>query len=808
MRAATAFVAAWRSLTLAPANTLAVVIALVFAVGAWHAVGAVWDSTVGRSLPYRAPEELVALSGAGSANPFGRFLSDREAALLREWADSFVWVGHLWGASTTLGDPAERSLWVEALEPGFIEALGVSPLLGRPFFPEDHEGPAANPAFAPSILDRGQAVVLLSHELWRTAFGGSPDAVGNEIVMNGEPTRIIGVMPEGFVTPSLRGEAWLPARRRQVDPGPGGSSRSSNAFARLRSGVSPAAAATEASALLSEIGFRQEGERVQAIPLSEVLLASVRPVLEILRAGALLLVLAAAVSVSGLRLARSAAGRRAAAIRRALGGSVRDELLAAFFRVSLLATAVTAGSALLVALVLPLFRRYGADLPFADSWTAGSGAAGGAFLAAVFAVVLAEAAPLLDTLRTRRQAAGMARFTVPHRMRTVPPTLALGVAAATAILIATAVLGGSAWRLFAGRGGYADRGLAQLTVDFRGNSGGASLPHSEQVALLDRLIDQIEAIPAVAAAGYADALPDDRGGMVTFTGTGPGQPRDPDSGRAIRSVSPGLFGVLGIPLVAGRGIVEADGPGAESVAVLDQSYARATELPRPVVGNAMVLGLAERRVVGIVPDLRVFPDTSFYPTAYVPFAVPPPGGRHYKVEVVARFREGPTAEQVLALSRLPREVDGSMRTTATTSVRERRIRQLGAPLLAAVALGIFAAAGLLLAVVGAIGHIADFVVREARVTAVRMALGADPAVLVWGAFRSTALAAVAGVSIGTLLGWFVSRAVAARVPWIETGDPLFYLGPAALLLLIVLIASAVAGLTALRGNPWAALGSP
>ena len=86
MRTAAAFVAAWRALTFAPANTLAVVMALVFAVGAWHAVGAVWDSTVGRRLPYRAPEELVALSGAESANPFGRFLSDREAAVLRERA--------------------------------------------------------------------------------------------------------------------------------------------------------------------------------------------------------------------------------------------------------------------------------------------------------------------------------------------------------------------------------------------------------------------------------------------------------------------------------------------------------------------------------------------------------------------------------------------------------------------------------------------------------------------------------------------------------------------------------------------------
>ena len=805
MRTRAAFVAAWRSLVAAPASALAVVMALVFAVGAWHAVSAVWDSVVGRGLPYRDPEELVALT-SDADTPFRRFLSDREAALLRERAESFVWVGHLWGASMVLGNPPSRSVQVGALEPGFLEILGVSVLLGRPFLPEDHEGAAPSGPSSPGTLDRGQAVILLGHDLWRTAFASSPEAVGSEIVLNGEPMRVIGVMPAGFFTPTLQSELWVPARRQQIGTGPGGRSRTSNAYARLRPGVSPAAAAAEAAALLSAAGFREEGALIRVVPLSRALTASVRPTLEILRAGALLLVLAAAVSASGLRLARSVAGRRTAAVRRALGASSRDEFLAAGFRVVLLAAAVTGGSALLGGLALPIFRRYGAELPFADGWSTGWGVALATFLVAFFAAALAEGAPFLDTLRARRRAAGMARFAVPHRRRMIPPTLALGVAAATVILVATAVMGGSAWRLFAGRGGYSDRGLAQITVDFGGHSGGASLPHPEKVALLERLIERIEAIPAVESAAYADALPDEMGGRLTFTSAGRNVPRDEDSGRAVRSVSPGLLGVLGIPLVGGRGITEADTAEAERVMVLDRSYARASELSTPV--GAMVRSAdGESRVVGIVPDLRVFPATSFYPTAYVPFAIPPRMGGPYKVEVVARFREGPTPEQVAALGRLPPEVDATMRATDAASVRDRRIRWLGAPLLAAVALGIFAAAGLLLAVVGAIGHIADFVVREAHPTAVRMALGAEPDLLVWGAFRATALAAVAGASLGTFLGWLLVRAVAARVPWIETGDLMFYLGPAALLLLIMLIAAAAAGLRTLRGDPWAALRS-
>ncbi len=806
MRTRAAFVAAWRSLASAPASALAVVLALVFAVGAWHAVGGVWDSVVGRALPYENADELVALSGGVSDTPFRRFLSDRETALLQERAESFVWAGHLWGASMALGNPPSRSVQAGALEPGFLEILGVSVLLGRPFLPGDHEGAALSGSFSPATLDRGQGVVLLSHRLWRTAFASSPEVVGSEIVLDGEPMHVIGVMPAGFFTPMLQSELWVPARRRQVGTGPGGRSRSSNAYARLRPGVSPAAAGAEASALLSAAGFREEGTPIQVVPLSRSLTASVRPTLEILRAGALLLVLAAAVSVSGLRLARSIAGRRATAVRRALGASFRDEFLAACFRVVLLAAAVAGGSALLGALALPVLRRFGAELPFAEGWSTGGSVAVATFLMAFLAAALAESAPLLDTLRARRRAGGMARFAVPHRRRVVPPTLALGVAAATVILVATAVMGGSAWRLFAGRGGYPDRGLAQITVDFAGHSAGGSLPHPEKMALLDRLIERIERVPGVESAAYADALPDQMGGSLTFTAAGPNLPRDEDSGRAARSVSPGLLAVLGIPLLGGRGITDADTAEAERVMVLDRSYARASELSDPV-GSMVHSVHGGSRVVGIVPDLQVFPATSFYPTAYVPFAIPPAMGGHYKVEVVARFREGPTPEQVAALGRLPPEVDATMRATDAASVRDRRIRLLGAPLLAAVALGIFAVAGLLLAVVGAIGHIADFVVREAHPTAVRMALGADPDILVWGAFRSAALAAVAGVSLGSFLGWLLVRAVAARVAWIETGDPLFYLGPAALLLLLMLAASAVAGLRTLRGDPWAALGS-
>lgn len=374
------------------------------------------------------------------------------------------------------------------------------------------------------------------------------------------------------------------------------------------------------------------------------------------------------------------------------------------------------------------------------------------------------------------------------------------------VLVTTTAIGASAWALFVGRGGYDDRGLVQITVDFEGRAGGAVLPHDAKVRMLDRLVEQIVRRPGVQAAAYADALPDQQGGQMVFLSAGPGGRRDPQSGRVVRAVSPGLFEVLRIPILSGRAIGANDSPPAERVAVLNRSYVRTEELGG-AIGRSLRVGTGNARIVGTVPDTRIFPVGAPMPTAYTPFAIAPRFAGIFTAEVVARFHETPSTEQTLALGRLPPTVDPSFRTLRASTVRDRRSRQLGAPLLAAAALAIFSAAGLLLAVCGGIGHVADFVARQAQAIAIRAALGADPHHIVWITCRRVALASLVGATGGGVVGWLVCRFMASRVPWITSGDPILIVGPSAIVLLLMMVTSGIAGLRSRRIAIWATLRS-
>ena len=174
---------------------------------------------------------------------------------------------------------------------------------------------------------------------------------------------------------------------------------------------------------------------------------------------------------------------------------------------------------------------------------------------------------------------------------------------------------------------------------------------------------------------------------------------------------------------------------------------------------------------------------------------------------MTRFRGGVSPERLATLASLPKTVDPSLRVLRSESVRARRTGILGSSALAAVVLVVFAAAGLLLTVVGVVGHIADTIAREAQPNAVRLALGAEPAVVVWQVARRAGMAAGAGIGAGVLLGWLLARAIGSRIPWVETGDIFLYLGPASLVALLVAAAGLCAGHKAARSNPGALLQS-
>ena len=806
-----------RSLVAARWNAAAAVLVLSVAAAAGHSVTAIWDSTVGRQLSWRNADEIVELSvetirEAGEETDrndemdVSAMVSDAEAAELAGSATSLTWVGAWLPRSTVVGGGARARLIVAAdLAPGTLAALGAVPTAGRAFDDADHRAVVAGTGASP--------VVILREDLAAALFGSAPDAVGETVEMGRQRAEVVGVLPRDFVFPESRFRAWLP--RGVAAAGDSGTIvRGGPTHARLAPGATPETAATEATRILRRAELRSEEERVVLSPVTAGLTESIRPTLEVLRAGAVLLLLVAAASVASLRLSQALSEQRTSGIRRALGATPGDEIAGAALRILLLAAVVAAGALAVSTWLLPLLRTYGAHLLFAQDWSASADTALTAFIAAFVAVALAETPSLFEILRERSAPVTGGTRGAHGRRPFLMPLLAAGTAAATVILVATALLAGSAWALLDGRGGYSDADLGVLTVDFGGRGADLAPASGDRRRILDELVERIETLPAVENAGYGDALPDDPAAVITGVPAAPGE--DPVR-VAARKASSGLLGALRIPILRGRGLLDSDRRSGEAVGVVDRAFAsRAAEDP---VGQLVRVGFEQVRVVGVAADVLTFPARDRWSTIYRPYVEEsaPGGAPDYraltasltadKTEVVARFRDGLTPERLSALADLPMTVDPSLRVLDSESVRSRRTGLLGSSALTSVVLVVFALAGLLLTVVGVVGHISDTTAREAQPNAIRLALGAEPAVVVWQVARRTGIAAGAGIGLGLLLGFVLARGIGSRIPWVETGDLFLYLGPAALAALLMAAAGLHAGLRAARANPWALLRS-
>ena len=806
IRTRAAVIAALRSFRGAPWNAVGVCLTLAVSVGAALAVEAVWDTAIVRPLVFRNPANVVNVSlesTPGASAPAGRLgdsLMPSEVETLRRDSLAFEWIG-TWAPRAYVLESGSTAAYVGAalVSPGMLETLGVAPEAGRLFAAEDHAAASAADSVFP---EPARDVAIVSHDLWLTGFAGQE--IGRaEVTLDGRPFRIVGVMPPEFVFPSSGIRIWLPAREAAERPAVAGAERRSSTIGfpvvgRLKPHVTPAAAAAEATSVVANLDRRTGEERVTITPMQEDLTASLRPTLLVLRAGAWLLILVSAFSVSSLRFSRALAERRAAGIRRALGAGPRDELVASAVRVVAGALVIFLGAVFVGWAVLGGMRGLGSDLPFAETWRLGAASLATGFLAALVASTLVELPQLVATARAwRHSTLDSARGQIVARPFAFA-FLAAGTAASVVVLAGVVVLGGSVLALGEGRGGYSAEGLTVATVDFSGWGDGAVAPET-RAALLDRSVARLTALPSVRAAAYAETMPDEqsgRGGSYV------------DDGRTVdfteRRVGPGFMRVLGVQPVAGRELVASDGPSAGQVAVLDRSFARRLG-DAPLGRTVRVMGGAYR-VVGVVPDVLTFPMTARSPTIYTPYASP--AGLFFpfpRAQIVVRTAGEPSAQVLAAVRRTIREVDPRLRVLRVESVWRKRSRELGSPVLGSFVLAIFGAAGVLLSILGGMGHVSEHLTREAPSIAVRQALGAEPGALQWEVVKRTALAVTAGIAAGLGGGFLLTRVLMNRIPWVGTPETVLFLGPAALLGLALWAAAAAVAWRELRSSPWGVL---
>jgi macrolide transport system ATP-binding/permease protein len=645
---------------------------------------------------------------------------------------------------------------------GFFRTLGVTPVLGREFHP-DEEGPAAAPT------------VVLAYNAWQTRFGARPDALGETVTLQGEPHVVIGVLPPDFhFTLAEHADFWATVRGTQ-GCWDARRCRSLETVARLADGVSVQTAAADLDAIVQQLRAEYPDpnpEIAKLVTLREVILGDVRPVMLMLLSGAGLLLLIAGINVVSLLIAHSDSRTREIAVRNALGASSARLVLQFATEALVLVAAGTVVGLMLASwgmrfLSLLLSPEMISRMPYLQ----GIGLNG---RLAAFACALSLAGAVVFTLTpvmrvsVSERLAGLkegSRGSAGTTWRRLGSYLVVGeLAIAVILLVSAGLLGKSLYRLLHVDTGFNTQQLATLSVTPVAMPPVSSRPRPEHAeageaesqqpgALARQVADRVRVLPGIQAVGYADLLPLGPGlaptsGFQVAGRAAEGVIED----HPVRRVSAGYFTALQATLLRGRCFTEKEVTSARRVAIVNATAAQRYFPGEDPIGRSIVIGAPPaREIVGIVADIKDGPpETPASAAAYVPFD-------HVGFALVVRT-SGPERSLFPSLVAAIREAQPDLLVEGETTMTERMNRLPSASLQRATAwlVGSFAGMALLLSLVGLYGVVAYSVGQRTREIGVRMALGAERL----SVYRLVVGESARLVGVGAALGMVAAVAVA------------------------------------------------
>lgn len=788
-----------RSLKRAPAFAATAIVTLAVAIAANTTIFSFVNTLLLEPLPYRNPSDLVTID-APIIGSIGEMLA------VRERSTSFADVGLFRMRSATLNDEQQASrVDGVAVTGDVIGLLGVSPIAGTAFTADASRPGAGN-------------VILISHALWIERYGGDRRVIGRQVMVDGAPFEIVGVMPASFTFPSVKARFWIPLTIDRADIISTWAIAGGRFVARLKPGVSPERASAEVASIAP--GMRRlnpiwdpgdgYGKGAAARPLQESLITRERPALLLLEACVVVVLLVACVNLANLMLARVMARERELTVRAALGGG-RGRLVRQLLTESIVISSV--GGALGVGLAFGGVRWGLAALPPNVTRTADVHL-GGQVLAFTAALVVLTAIAFGSLPAIRAASLGGASQSIlatrgsgsnPHHR------LASGlVAGEMALAVLLAITAGLLTRSFAR--------LRDLAPGFRTErviSALVSPPPSSYrdaartTAFYVQVLERMSSSPGITGAGLVDHLP--LAGPVYGMGMRvQGQYEDGThllpSADHVSIVTPGYLSVMGVPILRGRGFSDDDRAGAEPVAIVSQSLARRFWPKDDAIGKR--IGYPARSpwltIVGIVPDLRLdsLRDTANV-AVYVPFRQRA-GFASTELSIVVRSTAEPDA-----IARQLREVVSSIdRTVPVTSVRtmdDVLSASVAKPRFTTLVVGGFALAALLLGATGIYGVMSYVVSQRSHEMGIRMALGATPRDIVRLVVGRGMMLALTGAAAGCAMALIATRAMRSLLFGVSAADPLTFAGAATLLLMVAVAASLAPARRATRADPVTAL---
>lgn len=774
-----------RGLARTPAFSAAAILTIAIGVGATTAVFSVVYGVLLRPLPFPTADRLVSvvqlLPSRDGGEPGRAGLSPGQIAEWSATSRSFAEIGSYAFTSFSLtGVPTPVRLNGSTISVGLLRATGVAPIAGRMFTDDD-----ASPG--------NDHVVVLEHGTWIKRFGGSRELVDRTIDLNGQPYRVIGVMPDGFGFPSVATpgmslsadgdlkdgpEFWVPFTRipRPAGPATGGLSLVPT-FALLRPGVGLEQARAEANTLMpARASVRWPVDLVSAHVEQT---RRVRRVLLIFQAAVLFVLFIACANVTNLLLARAAARQRELLVRIALGASRADVARYAVLESTIIGVVGgalgCAGAALAVALVrrlppyvlprLSAIRIDGTVLAFASAVAVGAGLAVGAWSAArLWRSHSADGA----AWRGAGGSAGKAHR--PSRTLVIAET-----AAGVTLLAGAALLLGSFVRMT-----NVDRGLdASGVYSFR-----VSLPPHIQTPLAqhvfhDAFSEALRSVPGVSSIAVVERS---LGSMsITFKLTAGGNARE--GAFAYQRISPGLFATLRIP-IRGRDFGAGDRRETASTAVVSELFARRYFPDGNAIGQHVGFQeLTDLEIVGVAGDIRPRDlDERLDPMIYLPAQTSRGfGSPTYLVRAGRNVRL--PAEIRAAAAR----IEPSAVLFDATPLDDLVARQVATPKFYGLTASGFAAVAVLLAALGLYGVLSYSVSTRTREFGIRIAIGATSRRVIAGVLRETAGTVIVGVAAGLVGAYYSSRFLESLLFGVRPHDP-------ATLALVTLLFLAVAAL--------------
>lgn len=590
---------ALRTLRKSPGFTAPSVATLALAIGANTAMFSVLNAVLLRPLPYRAPEQLAML---WTEDPTQNLREGRSALWdVEQWltqSQSFADMATFDSVSTTLtGAEGAEQIVGASISPNLLSLLGGQPVQGRNFSSEETE--------------ERKRLVLISHRFWHARFGGSHDALGATLVLNGLPSQIIGILPADFQIARFDADVWEPHTTRRSVRGPD----TWFVVGRLRPGITFDQAQKEMSAIARRLNDQlpavERNRGISVVPLSLYMVGpQSRLALWMLGSAVFCVFLIAAANVTSLSLARSTARAREIALRAALGASpqrILRQLLAE--SVTLAAISGFLGAVLALA-GIGLIRAFGpGDLARLNEVSLDLGALGWAVAVSLLTGILVGLAPAITMWRRNLRFSGdegggrVAGGIATRRIRRA--LVVAEFALAIVLLVGAGLLVRSWWHVSNIDPGFRPERVLVMEVSPPTT---LSIP-AQRTDLYHRVLEQIQAVPGVESAGIIDDLFTDNPREQVLTV----ERNDGAVSERLRftrhEVSADFFRTLGTPLLRGRFFSIGDRPEAPRVAIINDAMARRSWPGHDPVGRRVKLGPLDSDgpwfiVVGVVGDMR------------------------------------------------------------------------------------------------------------------------------------------------------------------------------------------------------------